>query len=108
MTFGQNKGPAVALQLPGISFQYCFTRIGRAKRKMTCRDCQMCAYCKSHQVVRVRQSERFIEIIDAPDQPALLVAPGAKVLNVQIANRQHERSFGKVSAELGQEIELTS
>ncbi len=41
-----------------------------------------------HQINRVGQGIGFVEIIDAPDQPALGVAPGAVIFHMQIPHRQ--------------------
>jgi hypothetical protein len=43
----------------------------------------------------------FVEIVDAPDQAALDVAPGAKILDMQVAYGQHARSFGEFGTDLG-------
>src|SRR5262245_18518019 len=46
---------------------------------------------QAHEVVRVRQFVRLVEVVDSPTQPAIGVAPGAKVLDVEIAHGQHAR-----------------
>src|ERR1039457_6084851 len=42
-----------------------------------------------HQINRVRQRKRLVEIIDAPHQPTLGIAPGTIIFYMQIANGQH-------------------
>ena len=42
---------------------------------------------EAHQIDRVRHRLRFVEIVDAPDQPAFGIAPGAEILDMQIADR---------------------
>ena len=49
----------------------------------------------------IRQFVDFVEIVDAPDQAALDVAPGAEVLDVQISHRQHPRGAIFGGADLG-------
>jgi hypothetical protein len=49
--------------------------------------------------VRVRQLARFVEIVDPPDQTPLGVAPGAEILDVQIADGQTPRPIGDGAAE---------
>ena len=49
--------------------------------------------------MRVRQLARFVEIVNAPDQASLGVAPGAEVLDVQIADGQTARPIGDGPAE---------
>ena len=53
-----------------------------------------------HQVVGVRHRVGFVEVVDAPDQPAFGVAPGAEVLHVQIADAEHDRGGGQLGADL--------
>src|SRR5579871_4395278 len=59
---------------------------------------QVCAGGKSHQVARVRHVTGFIEIVDAPNEPAFDVAPGTEIFYVQIADGEQFgciRSLGR-------------
>lgn len=44
----------------------------------------------------IRHAGDFIEIVDAPDQPAFGIAPGAEIFDMQIADRENARGLGKV------------
>ena len=46
---------------------------------------------QSYQVDRIRHPAGFVEIIDAPDQTAFGVSPGAEILHMQIADGQNFR-----------------
>src|SRR5215467_8588132 len=46
---------------------------------------------QTDQVIRVRQRKRLIEIVNTPDNSSFLISPSAKVLNMQISNRQDGR-----------------
>ncbi len=50
---------------------------------------EICAGGQADQIQRVWSGPRFVQIIHAPDEPAFLVAPGAEIFDVQIADRQH-------------------
>ena len=62
---------------------------------------------QSNQVDRVREREGFVEIVDAPDQTALPVAPGAEVVDMKVANREHRRSTVKFGANIRPEFHPT-
>ena len=49
-----------------------------------------------HEIDGIGHAGDFIEIVDAPDQPAFGVAPRAEILDMQIADREHARGLGKV------------
>jgi hypothetical protein len=51
---------------------------------------------QSDEIDGVGHAGDFIEIVDAPDQPAFGVPPCAEILDMQIANREHARGLGKV------------
>jgi len=55
---------------------------------------------ETHEVVRVRQGMRLVEVVDAPGEPALAVAPGAEVLDVEIADREDARRLRELGAGL--------
>ena len=42
----------------------------------------------------------LVEIVHAPDEPPLRIAPGAKILEVEIADRENFRSAGQFRAVL--------
>src|SRR5262249_19195204 len=58
-----------------------------------------------HEVVRVRQRARLVHVVDAPDEPSLGVSPRAKVLRVNVADREHLVRASLRAAELGPQVE---
>src|SRR6476660_9044989 len=65
---------------------------------------EVCADGEANQVVRKRHGVGFVEIVDAPDEAAFNVPPGAEVFHMQIADRQHSGSLGKVRTNLWPEL----
>ena len=59
---------------------------------------------QAHQIDGIRQLVDFVEIVDAPDQAAFDVAPGAEIFDVQIADREHTRGASRIRADLGPEL----
>jgi hypothetical protein len=55
---------------------------------------------EAHEVQRVRHQGGLIEVVDAPDQPALDIAPGAEVLQMQVADGQDFRCGFQLGADL--------
>src|SRR5689334_2703099 len=51
------------------------------------------------QVVRIGDDRCLVKIVDAPDQPRLGVAPGAEILQMQIADRQYWRGLRQLVAD---------
>ena len=61
---------------------------------------QMSTHGEADEIVGVGHGMGFVEVVDAPDQAAFNVAPGAEIFHVQVAHRQHARSLGKFGAHL--------
>ena len=57
---------------------------------------------QAHQIDGVGQLVDFVEIVDAPDQAAFDVAPGAEIFHVQIAHGEHVRGAASSAQTLGQ------
>ena len=85
---GQHERHAAAFEAPAIAFENRFRSLLRRDVQMIGGDGQMSAGGQANQVDRVGQPADFVEIVDAPDQPAFDVAPGAEVFDVQIADRR--------------------
>ena len=49
----------------------------------------MCAGGQPDEIGGIRKAASFIKVVDAPDEPAFHVAPGSKVLNVQVTDGQN-------------------
>ncbi len=52
---------------------------------------QVRAYGEANQIVGVGHRVGFVKIVDTPDEAAFDVAPGAEILDMQIAHSQHLR-----------------
>src|SRR5581483_4392296 len=55
----------------------------------------------SNEVARVGRVAHLVQIVYAPDQPSLDVAPGAEILDVQVADRSDGRGIGHGPADSG-------
>src|SRR5579859_5527917 len=67
-------------------------------------DGQMRAYGEADQIVGVGHGIGFVEIVDAPDEAAFRIAPGAEILDVQVAYREQLRTLGEFGTDLGPEL----
>jgi hypothetical protein len=52
------------------------------------------AYGEADEIVGIGQRIGFVEVVDAPNQAALEVAPGTEVFYVQVADGEGVRRFG--------------
>ena len=48
--------------------------------------------CKPRKIERIGHHGRFVEIVYAPDEPRLGVAPGAEVLEMNVPHRENRGS----------------
>ncbi len=62
---------------------------------------------EAYQIDGVGHGPGFVEIVDAPDEPAFDVAPCAEVFEVKIANGKDMRGAGEVGTNLGPEFRPT-
>jgi hypothetical protein len=91
MLLAQHKGTPALLEPSFVSFQNGICRLLRLHcqalfaRRYDGTDRQ------PDQVERVGVQTRLIEIVHAPHQPSIGVAPSPEVLHVQIAHRQDAR-----------------
>ena len=56
-------------------------------------------------IERVDGGPGFVEVVDSPNEPALFIAPGAEVLDVQVADSENRGSFGQLGANFRPELE---
>ena len=56
------------------------------------------AGAEPHEVECIGHLGRLVEVVDAPDQAAFHVTPGAVILQMDIADREHPRRIGKLRA----------
>src|ERR1700741_1322962 len=61
---------------------------------------QVSAHSEANQVVCVRKRMSLVEVVDAPDEAAFGIAPGAEGFHVEVANGQHLRRSGQFRANL--------
>ncbi|MBB2687243.1 UNVERIFIED_ORG: hypothetical protein GGD47_004867 [Rhizobium etli] len=59
---------------------------------------------KANEIQRIGHHRRIVEIIDAPDEPALAIAPGAEILQMRIANRQHCGRAAELRADIEDDL----
>src|SRR6266446_135038 len=78
----ENKGFATGFNPLGISVENCLTSVGRRDTEALLLLRQDGARCQPHQVDRVGHPTGFVEVVNAPDEPALGIAPSAEVLYV--------------------------
>src|SRR5215510_396572 len=93
-----------ALQIPVEDGVAGFTS---ADREMLGFNCQQRARRKSDEIVGVGQQMGFIEIVDAPYQPAFRIAPCSKILNVEIPDRQQSWGLGLDSTDVFPDLKPT-
>ena len=99
VVFGENEWAAALCQAIAIALLDGFACFLACQRKVLFLDGQICAGQQPNQVRGIRRGPRFVEIVHAPDQPAFQVAPGAEILDVQIAHGQDLRRAGKFRAD---------
>src|ERR1700676_2171438 len=94
----QHEGPAAASQPGSVPVENGRACSPGAQLQRGCGDGEPRRRCQADQVGRVGEWERLVEVIDAPDQPSLAVAPGAEVLGVQVPDREHIGCAGDIRA----------
>lgn len=60
---------------------------------------------EADEVLSEGEGSGFIEVVDAPDQAALGIAPGAEVFHVQITDGENVESARQLRAEFGPELD---
>jgi len=86
LAFGEGYWRATGAQALPVSCGQVIAGVSQVKVKQVGIDCQLHAGCEPHQVVRVRQGPRLVEVVDPPDKTPFNVAPGAETVDVQIAH----------------------
>src|SRR5580704_4694526 len=100
----QYEGMAVLVEGFAVAVQNCGAGAFYVHRQMAFFDCEGGADGEPYQIERVGEGGSFVEIVDAPDQAAFHVPPGAKILDVEIADGQQMRSFGDLGTDLGPDL----
>src|SRR5579862_2730327 len=104
MLFAQDKWKAPRVETLAIALKNCVADVLLFKRQATRFDCEMSADRQAHEVDGICHGPSFIEVVDAPNQAAFEVAPGAEIFDVQIADCKHMRGFGKVGQDFRPEL----
>src|ERR1700680_2536332 len=90
----QNKWATSGLQRLLISIQNGTATFFQSDCQMFRVDNNLHAGRQAHQIIRIGQRIRFVEVIDPPGQPTLGVAPSSKTADMQISHRQY---FGGIT-----------
>src|SRR5258708_3075724 len=101
MMFRQDKRFAAGCESVAIALfdgLGCFTA---CEAEVFSGDRQVGAGSEPHEIQSVRGWPCFVEVVDAPNQAAFLVAPSPEVLDVQVADSEHSGSFCQVAADFG-------
>jgi hypothetical protein len=84
----QDKGFATRLQAVTIPEQNGLADVPHAQPKPPHRAGERPAGRQTDEVVRERQCGGLVEVVDPPNEPSLRVAPSAKILEMEIADRK--------------------
>ena len=90
-----------------IAFEQCVADVFAFEGKTSGLGGEMGADGRPNQIDGIGHGPGLIKVVDSPDQPALDVTPGTKILNVEIADSQNLRSFGEIRANFGPELRPT-
>jgi len=99
--FFQHEGASAGLDGVAVPGQDRVARRAPPQVEAVGRDGQVRAGRQAHQVLRPGERRRLVEVVDPPDEPPVAVAPGAEVLEVQIADGDDRRRAGHVAELLG-------
>ncbi len=97
---GEHERAAAPLEPLAIAAEDGVARLLGADLEMAALDRQVRAGGEPHEVMGVRQPAGLVEVVDPPHQPPLGVAPGAEVLDVQVAHGQHLGGAQQIGAHL--------
>ena len=104
MMFAKHNGAPTRLQRIPVAGQDGITGTFRIRAKMVRFDGQPRARGQPDQVHGIGHDGHFIEIIDAPHQTPLTVAPRPEILHMQIAHRQNRRGPDNLGTNLRPEL----
>ncbi len=82
---GDERLPAL-FEAPAIAVEHDRAHVVLVQREVLVSHGDERARAEAQQVERVRQRGRLVEVVDAPREPPLGVAPAAEVLHVQVAD----------------------
>ena len=89
MLFAEDEGASLLLHAFAIAFEHCSADV---------------LALETNQINGVGHGAGFVKIIDAPDQAAFHITPGAEVFHVKIADRENVRRVRQFRADLRPEL----
>ncbi len=104
MTFSQNEGATFLQHGFAIAFENGAADVFALDGEMSGFGGEVGAYGQADQIDGVGRGPGFVEIVDAPDQAALDVAPGAEIFHVEIAYGQDFWGMCEVGTDLRPEL----
>ena len=87
-----------------IAFEHGAADVFAFEGKTSGFDGEVGADGEADQIDGVGHGPGFVEVVDAPDQAAFDVAPGAEIFDVKIADGKDVRSLGQFGTDLGPEL----
>src|ERR1035438_6602750 len=96
----KNKWATAGFQRLLISLQNGTATLFESDRQLFRVDNNLYAGRQAHQIIRIGQRIRFVEIVDAPGKPAFAVAPSPKTADMQISHSQYCGGISQVGAYL--------
>src|SRR5882724_529497 len=103
--FGKDERLPTPLYSGTVARLYSLGSVAAAQAQVLLLDGQIGAGGEAGEVNRVSGGPGLVQVIDAPDEAAFEVAPGAEVLDVEIADGEHGRRSGEVMAEMRPELQ---
>jgi hypothetical protein len=105
MIFGEDEGFTAGFERVAIAFFDGLGGLPFGDAEMFAGDGQIGAGSKADEIDGVGSGGDFVEIVDAPDEAAFGVAPGAEIFDVKIADGEDVRSLGEVWADERPELQ---
>src|ERR1051325_6588731 len=105
MLLRQDKRFAATVYSGAVAGLDGFGAVAAAQAEMLLLDRQIGAGRAADEVNRVRRGPGLVQVIDAPDEATLQVAPGAEVLDVKVADGENRGNGSKVLAEMRPELQ---
>src|SRR5947209_6135295 len=103
----QDKRAAAGAQALAVAFQNRFAGLASSDGQVLLLRGNPRARRQAHQIIGVRHGVSFIEIVDAPDEPPLRIAPASEVFDVKVPDCQDGRSSSQLRADLLPELHPT-
>jgi hypothetical protein len=92
--------PAASRQRVAVALFDGFGGHAARQTQVFTRDGQIGAGGEPHEVQRVSAGPDFVQVVDAPDEPAFRIPPGSKVFDMQVADSEHLWRFCEAGTDL--------